>query len=84
VKLPAEEVFNFLFPHLVRSRVYCDAVRSKHTPLHEHEQDNQAPEKTRGEGSGGCPESNRCLCHPAHSPFEPKADVMKKKRKKKE
>jgi hypothetical protein len=37
VKLPAEEVFNFLFPHLIRFRVYCDAVRSQRTPLHEHE-----------------------------------------------
>jgi hypothetical protein len=86
VKLPAEEVFNFLFPHLIRFRVYCDAVRSQHTPLHEHEttkalkkQAAKAQVVAQRASDAFVAQHMTTLAQPVRA----QADAMKKKRKKK-
>jgi hypothetical protein len=86
VKLPAEEVFKFLFPHLIRFRVYCDAVRSKHTPLHEHEttrgrkkQEEKAQVVAQRASDAFVAQHMTTLAEPVRA----QADVMKKKRIKK-
>ena len=85
MKLPAEEVFNFLFPHLIRSRVYCDAVRSKHTPL-EHET-TKALKKQEAKAQVVAERASDAFVAQHMTtlaePFRAQADVMKKKRKKK-
>ena len=86
MKLPAEEVFNFLFPHLIRFRVYCDAVRSQHTPLPEHEttkalkkQAAKAQVVAQRASDAFVAQHMTTLAQPVRA----QADAMKKKRKKK-